>query len=181
MARRLRRRRIVHAARLDVGAAFQTFQSRNLVALLRHDTLQLGNLAKQFDDQGFEFGPRKLRKIAWTGHALSKSYSIASGESPKCLAPEVLPRLQFGRRKSLLSQFLRQSPVTADHRGHSRDRRETCIPRLVGSLGRTRPSPLPHWTLDAACGAILAGIECPARIEQLSARRPSPGAAFSNA
>ena len=93
MARRLRRRRIVHAARLDVGAAFQTFQSRNLVALLRHDTLQLGNLAEQLHYQSFEFGPRKARKIARTGHAPSESYSTASGESLKCIPPAVLPRL----------------------------------------------------------------------------------------
>src|SRR5947209_17171842 len=94
MARRLRRRRIDHAAWLDIGTAFQTLQSRDLLALLRHNTLQLGNLAKQFDDQGFEFGPRKVCEIARRGHALSESYCTAPRESPKCLPPTVLPRLR---------------------------------------------------------------------------------------
>src|SRR6187551_721640 len=92
-ARRLRPRRILHAARLDVGAAFQTFQSCDLVALLRYHPLQLSNLAEQFDHQSFEFGPRKPREIAGRGHARSESYSSASGESLKCLPPKVLPRL----------------------------------------------------------------------------------------
>ena len=96
MARRLRRRRIVHAARLERGPAFQTLQSRNFVPLFRHNTLQLGNLAEQLDDQSFELGPRKRREIASRGHALSESYSAASGESPKCLPPEVLLRLRSG-------------------------------------------------------------------------------------
>ena len=56
LARRLRPRRIVHAARLDVGAAFQTLQSCDLVALLGNDPLQLGNFAEQLDDQSFKFG-----------------------------------------------------------------------------------------------------------------------------
>src|SRR6185312_5552935 len=94
MARRLWRRGIVHAARLEVRAAFQTLQSRNLIPLFRHNTLQLGNLAEQFDDLSFEFGPRKIREIASRGHALSESYSAVSGESPKCLPPEVLLRLR---------------------------------------------------------------------------------------
>jgi len=62
MARRLWRRGIVHAARLEVRAAFQTLQSRNLVPLLRHNTLQLGNLAEQLDDQSFELGPQTFAK-----------------------------------------------------------------------------------------------------------------------
>ena len=92
-ARRLRPRRILHAARLDVGPAFQTFEPCNLVALLRYNPLQLGNLAEQLDDQRFELGPRKAREIARRGHARNESYFTASAESPKCLPPKLLPRL----------------------------------------------------------------------------------------
>ena len=69
----------------------QTLQSRDLVALLRHNTLQLGNLAKQFDDQGFEFGPRKVCEIARRGHALSELYSTASGDPQNASCPKFCP------------------------------------------------------------------------------------------
>src|SRR5690349_13706375 len=75
------------------GRPLRPFSSRNLVTLLRHHPLQLRDFAEQLDNQSFDFGPRKLREIARRRQARSESYFTASGESPKCPSPEVLPRL----------------------------------------------------------------------------------------
>jgi len=51
VSRRLRRRRIVHAARFNVGAALQAVQASDLLALFRDNALQVSHLAVQSDNQ----------------------------------------------------------------------------------------------------------------------------------
>ena len=103
LSRRLRRRRIVHAARLDVGAAFQPLQARDLLALLSHHALQLSQLAKQPDHQRFKVSASNVREIVGRGHRHREPYPSASREPQNCTAPGVLPRLRlhddFGRRR----------------------------------------------------------------------------------
>src|SRR5277367_2909142 len=93
VARRLRHRPLVHAARLDVGPTLQPLQARDLVALLRYHALQLGNLAEQPDHQCFKIRTRKVREIAGWGHAQTESYPAASAQARKCAPPGLLPRL----------------------------------------------------------------------------------------
>jgi hypothetical protein len=55
-AARLRLAPLLHAARLDGGTALQTLQPGDLVALRRHEPLQIRHLAQQFHHQSFQLG-----------------------------------------------------------------------------------------------------------------------------
>ena len=69
LAARRRLGRVLHAARLDGWAAFEALQPRDLVALRRHDTLQLGHVAEQSYQQSFQLGTGEIRQIGGWWHA----------------------------------------------------------------------------------------------------------------
>ena len=77
MARRLRCRRIIHAAWLDVGAAVQTLQSRDLIALLCHNPPQLGNLASSFITRASSSGRKRFARSPGGDMPGAKCYSTA--------------------------------------------------------------------------------------------------------
>src|ERR1700737_1939372 len=93
VARRLRLRRIVHAARFDVGTALEALQARDFVALLRRYALQIGDLAEQPDHQSLELGRRQAVNFNRGNHSQVESEPAASGESKNHRPPGILPRL----------------------------------------------------------------------------------------
>src|ERR1700676_702576 len=55
-------RRIIHAARLDHGAALQSFQAGDLLALLADRLFQSSDFAKQFNQQSFKLRTAQIGK-----------------------------------------------------------------------------------------------------------------------
>jgi hypothetical protein len=55
-SRQLRRGPFVHAARFDIGTALEPLQSRDLLALLSDDPLELRNLTEQLQHKLLQLG-----------------------------------------------------------------------------------------------------------------------------
>jgi hypothetical protein len=70
----------LHPARFQLGAAFQAFEPRDLLALRRYGALQLRHLAQQLDDQRLQFGRREGIEVSGRGHPRSGSEPTASGK-----------------------------------------------------------------------------------------------------
>jgi hypothetical protein len=64
---------------------------RDLVALLRHNALEFGQLAKQPDHQSFELSAGNVRKIIGRRHPMSESYRAASRKAKNAACPGFCP------------------------------------------------------------------------------------------
>src|SRR3954470_13712515 len=81
LVRRLHRlRRFVHAARFDGRAALQSFQTRDLCALLADNLLQGGHFAAQFNQQRFKLWTAQIREGRWQWHVLTDRASSSRGK-----------------------------------------------------------------------------------------------------
>ena len=93
VSRRLRCRRIVDAARFDVGAALEAFQARDRLALCRDNALQVSHFAEQSDHQSLQLRGRQAINLNLGNHTEVESQPAASREPKKRSLPGVLLRL----------------------------------------------------------------------------------------
>ena len=93
-SRRPRRRRIVHAARFDVGAAFETLQARNLLTLFRHHAREATHLFEQPDQQSLQIGGGQAINLNRKNHSHVESEHAAPWELKNRRMPGVLPLLR---------------------------------------------------------------------------------------
>src|ERR1700733_1062941 len=86
---------LVHAARFDRGTALQTFQTRDLFALLANDLFQGGNFAKQFNQQSFKLWTAQRGKGRWPRHTRLESDHVEPVQEKNAAVPTLLPLLRF--------------------------------------------------------------------------------------
>ena len=86
--------RIVHAARLDRGAALQTFQAGDLLALLANDLFQGDNPAGQLNQQSFKLWTAQVGKVGWRRHMMQRVDRAESTQGKNEGLPTLLPLLR---------------------------------------------------------------------------------------
>ena len=84
---------MVHAARFDGRAAFQTLQTGDLLTLLGDGLLQRGNFAEQFNQQRFKLWTAQIGEGRWRWHVHTESYPIEPGQAKNEWLPTLLPLL----------------------------------------------------------------------------------------
>src|SRR5271165_125462 len=83
----------VHAARFNVGAALQTFQTSNLFALFGNCLLQDGDLAQQFKQQRLKLWTAQRGKGEWRRHMPQRIHGAESTQGKNEGLPGLLPLL----------------------------------------------------------------------------------------
>ena len=101
---RLRRRgAFLHAAWLDVRAAFQTFQPRDLFAQLGDGLLQGGDFTEQFNQQSFKLRTAQTGKMGRRRHIPVENRPPRAGASEKSNRAHTSAPLTCWRHKGLIS------------------------------------------------------------------------------
>ena len=83
----------IHAARFNVGATLQTFQTGNLFAQFGDGLLQGGHLAQQFNQQSLKLWTAQRGKGGWRRHMRQRIHDAESAQEKNAGVPEVLPLL----------------------------------------------------------------------------------------
>jgi hypothetical protein len=94
----LRRRSLLHATRLDIGATFQALQSRNLLAQLHDSSLLFRVLAQQLQHKLLKLRVRQARNLGWGGHNQPESNCPVSPQANSQPLPGLLPLLPVHRK-----------------------------------------------------------------------------------
>src|SRR5580704_7736263 len=85
---------LVHAAGLDIGAALQAFQTRDLFAQFAVRLLQRGNFTKHFDQQSLKLCTAQPGKGGWRRHIMQRIHATESAQAKSTALPTLLLLLQ---------------------------------------------------------------------------------------
>ena len=89
-----RLRSLVHAARFDGGAAFQAFQTGDLVALFGNNLFQGRNFAEQLNQQSLKLCTAQIGEGGWRRHIRTESDRFEPGQAKNAGWPTFLPLLR---------------------------------------------------------------------------------------
>ncbi|MBV1796447.1 hypothetical protein [Siccirubricoccus sp. G192] len=172
LARRRRLARLLHPARLDRGPTLQSLEAGDLLALRRHNPLELRHLAEQGADQRLQLGRRQRVRIGRRDHAPEGIRPADTWEGQTAPSQQVLPHLLVGLvghclPGQLLDRTLLPAPTSQNHRppithqGASRARAPS--PCLLDVLLRIAAPRLPSASIAIYMYALTASAAGGAR------------------